>query len=300
MTQKTKIYYWDKDANSEDIKKLANQREPSNISMIQHYNEANLVQWSHTHGNVQDGYKVGYYQQYYDTHSKIAPNIAIYTYTPVFINDFKSDPSYVHMIHVIGYAFDAKEQPDYKYFFGENGPFKEDKEVFETLQAYYTNIFHMIYLCAELHELDTVVLSLFGAFNFIALLNDPQRAQFWTIYIEACKQVQSKYRNINTKYMGLDQTFKLNTEFYLNTEDIGKFPDNIMAVNRRKTLFVNAWDPHTVIGNGNNCDNSLDGFVGRCTAVAILGHPTLNPYINDKSYYNLYERIEKKNKLLLS
>ena len=33
-------------------------------------------------------------------------------------------------------------------------------------------------------------------------------------------------------------------------------------------LFVNAWDPHSVVGNGNSNDNSLDGFIGRYTDMA--------------------------------
>jgi hypothetical protein len=44
-------------------------------------------------------------------------------------------------------------------------------------------------------------------------------------------------------------------------------------------LFVNAWDPHSIVGNGNFNDNSLDGFIGRYTDMSPMSfHPT-NPNI---------------------
>ena len=45
------------------------------------------------------------------------------------------------------------------------------------------------------------------------------------------------------------------------------------------TLFVNAWDPWSLIGNGNERDNSLDGWWGRVSNMAILGWLPTNPSI---------------------
>jgi len=44
-------------------------------------------------------------------------------------------------------------------------------------------------------------------------------------------------------------------------------------------LFVNAWDPHSVVGNGNSNDYSLDGWVGRCTDMAPTSFQPTNPDI---------------------
>jgi hypothetical protein len=46
-----------------------------------------------------------------------------------------------------------------------------------------------------------------------------------------------------------------------------------------KVLFVNAWDPWSIIGNGNEEDNSLDGWFGRLSAMGVLGWPVTNPNI---------------------
>lgn len=49
------------------------------------------------------------------------------------------------------------------------------------------------------------------------------------------------------------------------------------------TLYVNAWDPWSLIGNGNERDNSLDGYWGRCSNMAILGWSLTNPFIKYRS-----------------
>jgi hypothetical protein len=42
---------------------------------------------------------------------------------------------------------------------------------------------------------------------------------------------------------------------------------------------VNAWDPWSMIGNGNDRDNSLDGNWGRCSNMTVLGWSEANPFI---------------------
>jgi len=46
-----------------------------------------------------------------------------------------------------------------------------------------------------------------------------------------------------------------------------------------KTLYVNAWDPWSMIGNGNDRDGSLDGHWGRRSNMAVLGWSPTNPSI---------------------
>ena len=53
-----------------------------------------------------------------------------------------------------------------------------------------------------------------------------------------------------------------------------------MNVNLETTLWVNAWDCWTIIGNGNTGDDSLDVFFGRYSAMSVLGWPKTNPAIN--------------------
>lgn len=50
-----------------------------------------------------------------------------------------------------------------------------------------------------------------------------------------------------------------------------------MAADLEETVLVNAWDPWSLIGNGNVFDNSLDGYWGRCSNMAVLGWLRTNP-----------------------
>jgi len=44
-------------------------------------------------------------------------------------------------------------------------------------------------------------------------------------------------------------------------------------------LWLNAWDPHSVVGNGNANDNSLDGYYGRASSLGLMCFPMTNPWI---------------------
>jgi hypothetical protein len=54
---------------------------------------------------------------------------------------------------------------------------------------------------------------------------------------------------------------------------------------KKKTLYVNAWDPHSAVGNGNSMDRSLDGFFGRTTAMGPLCHPFTNKHLRNEHNY---------------
>lgn len=47
-------------------------------------------------------------------------------------------------------------------------------------------------------------------------------------------------------------------------------------------LWLNAWDPHSIVGNGNGMDNSLDGFYGRASSLGLMCFPSTNPWIQHK------------------
>ena len=55
-------------------------------------------------------------------------------------------------------------------------------------------------------------------------------------------------------------------------EGNGRFPNIVLdpEYDQSQTLFINAWDPWSVVGNGNASDNSLDGYVGRSSNVGIF------------------------------
>ena len=132
----------------------------------------------------------------------------------------------------------------------------------------------------------TVIMSLVGANNFASKYHDARgrgAAHFQrTIWSPALVQAWSMLplsTQITTKMMGSKRSsaFRLVGTALENIEDIGYFPDNICTVDTKTTLFVNAWDPWSFVGNGNARDASLDGHMGRCTMMALLCWPKTNP-----------------------
>ena len=307
-----KVYY---DRSKEEeilldtLIKLVREREPTNISGRQLYNVSKLKNTF--------GYTSGFYNTYFDqTDGKLAPNIAVYTETKVVpvekslsIDEKKLEN--VKIINCMGYAFDGLNQRDYQYFFQhsdgeEKGDISDEKK--EELKKAYENVFNKIFFCACQNGCDTIAMSLIGSASFAFLFPgglDRRLRQNLTfireIFAPSFEKIKKKYKDRMTKdkfkiiFMGTPKGegfgnfFKKeeNLGFEEDYEDIGKFPANIGQVNdTEKTLFVNAWDMLSVPGNGNEGDKSLDGYIGRNTAIAVLGTGLTNPFLKDNGNGN--------------
>ena len=123
-------------------------------------------------------------------------------------------------------------------------------------------------------------MSLVGCVSF-AKFYPRSRKAFQKLWLDAFFEVSRMFKNkeITTKFIGSESQKKTwETLQTAKFQDIGLYPDCIGVVsNLSKTLFVNAWDPHSVPGNGNEGDNSLDGHIGRCTALQLFGCGESNP-----------------------
>lgn len=274
----TKVYY-PEGSDLNVVKKLAKEREPVNITMNRYYNQDKLEN--------DFGWKEGYYGRYYDENKKLAPNIAIYNKTPVKVEENRYID--VHMINSIGYGFDVDKQPDHKYF-DKIG--RDDAEA--ELKKRYLGIFLKILACAKDYGLNRIVMSLVGANNFAFEYpyggKDELQKKIW---YPAFKDFYNKYikgSGVDLDFMGASGSKilnKINDNLDSGIENLGRFPGNALRLGteeRNKTLFVNAWDPWSLPGNGNFSDPSLDGYVGRVSAVALLSFPPVNKYLTDDKY----------------
>ena len=113
----------------------------------------------------------------------------------------------------------------------------------------------------------SIYLSNFGITNFIKKIFEPSFNND-TIHenIITPKKFCEIY-NINITY-GFDQYNGLSLDLIPDCLSNKKY-------DLEKTLFINAWDPHTIIGNGNNNDSSLDGYWGRISNMSVLGWSSL-------------------------
>lgn len=248
------IYHTDAD-DIEDVKAVAWEREPVNIEMHRHYDQAKMKELF--------GYALGAYSR--STKTKLMPNIAIYCQTPIFSS--RGAMAHAHVINVIGYAFDTPDQPDYQYFFPTKYGFPlkyffpRNAEKWTELVQRMSQMWTFVYECARRRKLRRVFLADVGGGAFSVELNRSRSTRYEKLKDESLTPVQRKYPDIIT-------------------EKLPRVPDGLFERNQfEDSLCVNAWDPWSMVGNGNKADESLDGWFGRSTAMTVLCWPHTNPLL---------------------
>ena len=249
---KTTIVYYDK--NKDDYYDLIKYRIPVNINMELFYNKE-LMQ------------KYFFYNE--SIYNEKSSNIAVYTKTPVNIKNKWYD---INVINVIAPALDSYEQIDYKNIFNKYG--YNNKITNENI---YKNMIEKCFIKIKkcLKKIKILVIHGFGLGTFSLLCNE--------LNINSKKVFEECF----IKYFG-----KSKKKIYLNNLNFIKIDnDNIVNINKNiydiivksnnlnNILFVNAWDPYSLVGNGNNMDDSLDGYFGRISAMSILCWSITNPFI---------------------
>lgn len=253
------IIFFKKKDSLEEVCRTVTEREPVNIAMKRIYDRKKL--------KSKFGWETSYYQRYAEKHKykKLAPNFAVYAYTPVKIPHMLkiSKTKFVHVINLIGYAFDSPVQPDYKFFGGKTVSINK-------LLKLYTSVWKYAFICAKYYNLKKIHLANVGGSAFtpshIAGLLFRER-----VYKPAVKAAQ--------KEVDPEKKIKLIWDEYPEFKVPISF-GNISQKILDETLYINAWDPHSMVGNGNEMDQSLDGAWGRSTALALLSWPLSNNKIN--------------------
>lgn len=202
------------------------------------------------------GWKTGYYGKYFIKNKKLAPNIAIYTKTPV---RFNKTEKLVNVINLIGYAFDSPDQPDYQYF---------SKKSFSILLNRYIKVWKYAFICANMNNIKKIHVSNVGGGAF-SPPNMSGEKFIKKILKPSILKAQKQFSN---------KKIKLIWDLYPKFIVPNSF-ENISNKDLKETLYINAWDPWSMVGNGNNGDNSLNGFWGRSSALSALCWTLSNPYI---------------------
>lgn len=242
------VIYYARHADLARVKELVLQREPVNIAMSRRYNHEMLFN--------RFGYTRGAYSKC--TAEFLMPHIAAYCKTPFVSRDGLSRVD-MHVINAIGIAFDSAEQPDYCYFF-RNGRIPEDR--WEKLIARMSLTWRFIFTCARAKGLRSIYLTQVGGGYFAHLLNQDPSKNYQRLRSLTLEPVKAEFPEIVV-------------------EDLRAIFDNVFAHEDvlQNSLLVNAWDPWSMVGNGNGRDDSLDGMYGRFSAMAVLCWPKTNPYL---------------------
>lgn len=261
---KTVVYY-DVEDPIQDVFRMVQQREPCNISMRRLYFEEKMQQVF--------GWKRGAYEL--STSEKLMPNVAVYCYANVLLST--GCYTKVHVVNLVGYAFDTMYQPDYQYFRE-----KPHSHLVEKYNRVWTKAF---YTALDLHrqgKIDKIKVFNVGGGAFAGYYYEDFIEK---IFEPAFLPLLPLFAQYGIQVLGYDTTAK---EF-----NGGYIPDVLEDIDEdvQHTLYVNAWDPWSIIGNGNERDNSLDGHWGRCSNMAVLGWSVTNPDISYRQLFELNEII---------
>lgn len=277
---RTARVFYHKEDNLDLVKLVAEHREPANFSMVRHYKVDALEE--------QFGWPTSYYQFYYNTSTNLAPNFATYTHAKVLEANVDVD-----ILHAIGFAMDNAYQPDCLWLMAQDKRFRT-----KILKTWYVNMFSLIFAAAVRLKKTGLVMSLVGAEGMAKLY---QKGAYESDVVEAFKQevwrpalfeLATRHPNMMLYFMDskdeadmFDDYYNKHTTAWRRFGDLGEFPELLstegfkFAEKNCDLLFINACSPHTVLGNGNAMDRTIDGRIGRCTDIAVIGSPRLNPFI---------------------
>lgn len=268
--------YCDEDADKDEVMRLAREREPVNIEMHRYYDENSLQK--------NFGYKTSAYQNIYSKTVKAPANIAIYTKTPV---KWGGKETTANIINVIAPALDSKNQPDYEIFFDtKKYPITFRKDLYA---QHMESVFNKIFQAAVDNNNKEIILSGFGLGFFSSLCGEEAAKDgYKTGLINSLKKFESNLlksgikisfnsREANDTFP--DGIIRSLTKNLRGEKIIGGIDEIVFKQNIENRLYVNAWDPHSFVGNGNEGDVSLDGWWGRMTAMGFLCSPLTNQYL---------------------
>lgn len=206
------------------------------------------------------GWKQAYYDQYYREKGVLAPQLAVFCKTPCFAGHDRSAWRTINVVNLIGLALDDPRQSDQR-FLTKLGMTDARAYALEHMKRMWLLMFEAAHN-AGLQRVEYARVA-GGAFS-----EHLEHLTGWKY--EALLQASLPSKPPSWSGVVQMQEFK------------GTVPTTLLQRTQEEldnVLLVNAWDPLTIIGNGNAADHSLDGFFGRSTAMGVLGWPLSNPHL---------------------
>jgi hypothetical protein len=276
------------DDRTDAIRKVLGERQPVNIAMglNLHYNPSGF-QKAFGFGGYCSGYTELINEQGIGPTTRLPPNISVYCYTPM-----QHGTSYIghqHVMNSIGVALDTKEQPDYKVLIK-----KSDEERLSEIKRVVHESYQCFLACAQDLNIDRIAICHLGggAFstefsnlcegNYIEMVWLPVVSKLLNEEGKFLKEIRLLSSKMNEDEESQENLKSLNVLLKKGICKVthgGSIPGAANKESSDKVLFQNAWDPHSIAGNGNKADKSLDGFFGRSSAISVLTFPITNPFI---------------------
>lgn len=276
--QTARIYYNSSQLAKEDALRIAFQREPTNIAMgSNQYNEEKLEKLF--------GYRKGVYndidaKKEDGSSFKDLPNsVTVYSETYLWDPPGGRNKKEVACLSLPAPALDSTKQPHYSYYMNA-GKLDADK---------YEQEMKFLFKCVEKVVRDNndtafnnkgikrVVLSRFGQGAFLGALtgNDAEIAR--NSYKKQMAIFLNRIKDLDLEIV-MSEYSHPGDDIWHNKMIIG----DIVKTAQEGDLIINAWDPHSAPGNGNDADYSFDGAMGKGSGILLTQTGWLNKALRSK------------------
>lgn len=272
------VYYNSSQIEEADALRIVFQREPTNIAMgNDQYDVKNLKKlfgyeksvYNDVTAKKTDGTSFG----------ELPNTAAVYSETYMWSPVGGEDKKEIACLSLPAPALDSDDQPHYNYYM------KGSKLDVKKYKKEMTFLFRVIEKAVRDHKdkafgnkgLKRVVLSKFGQGAFLEALslNDANMAR--NIYKKEMAVFLGKIKDI-----GLDVVMSEYSDYNNDPWHNKMINGDIIETCKEGDLIVNAWDPHSAPGNGNDADRSFDGAMGKGSGILLTQTSWLNKTLRIK------------------
>jgi hypothetical protein len=266
-----RIYYNTNQLTKTDALRIIFQREPTNIEMgNDQYNKEHLEELF--------GYRQGIYNDISAKKTdgslfKELPNSAmVYSETYLWDPPGGENKKEVACLSLPAPALDSVKQPHYDYYMKTG---RLDAKKYENEIAF---LFRSIEKVVRDHKdtafdgkgIKRLVLSKFGQGAFLTALSGIDRQIAQNAYKQQMAIFLDRVKDVDLEIV-MSEYF-LPSNGWHDHMIIG----DIIETGQERDLIINAWDPHSAPGNGNDADRSFDGAMGKGSGILLTQTSWLN------------------------
>jgi hypothetical protein len=297
-----KVYFNGDQLSCKDAVQVVHRREPVNIGMQQMYNQKafyTLIEQMQKQGRGVIPHKVSAYNETDQTFLKedgtrfsTLPNTAcLYSETPLWKKPGDENSRIqVACLSLPAPALDKKKQPHFGYYIveGKLNMAKYQQEMRFLAATVIQSLLDNKDKAFSGQGIQRLVISRYGQQAFLEKVSAEDRSVankiFYDSLVEQISNCKEKLKEIEICMS--EYTVSMNAEIEENFVSklatdlwVGIVNGDILANARQGDLIINAWDPHSFPGNGNEGDRSFDGKMGEGTAIHLVQNPLMNPYL---------------------
>ena len=306
-----KVYFNSRQLNGKEAKRVIWEREPVNMDIHPHYDQKRL-----RHGSSIFNQKNPLVQKEDGSFFKDQPHTAaIYSETRLWPIPGQKNFFDVAILSLPAPALDSEDQPHWK-FYVSNGKLNIEKykaEMHFLAQMVVQSMLRNLTTAFDGEGINRVLLSRYGQDAFLSKLKpndrDFARHAFYSSLVKVLKEWADELKAIHEK-----KPFKIvmfNYEsgpedamqklFVEPLKDLGVPVErsdvetqgegepfktwDILKQAQKHDLIINAWDPHSLPGNGCDSDRSLDGALGKGSGIPLTQTAWLNTHLTDLDRY---------------